>query len=529
MPPTKIGMTDVDALAHWPLQRDVCDVGPYALKTQGIGVNLFGANGGALFGGRGSHLVVEPNQALAFGTSDFTAAMWIDPATTGDDDPGELLSLFDSASRTGFQLCLRNNTGVTSSQSNTRQLQFGIDAGTEPQWRNEGRPGTATLAFGLTVHDGHLYAGICEAAAGDAGHVYRYAGPDRWEDVGCPDHSNTVTALVSYRGQLYVGTAKYRLEGSALPESGNSNLGGRVFRLEGKVWREVGHLPNCEAIGGMVVYQDRLYASALYKPAGFYRYEQDGVWATLPTPGFRVVALAVYDGFLWASSYDDALVARYDGSNWKVLPKIPDNTQTYSFAILNDRLCVGTWPSGRVYRLWANERWEDLGQLGQEKEVMGMAVHNGKLYGGTLPLAEVHRYEGGRQWTRLRQLDATPDLLYRRVWCMAQFAGRLFCTTLPSGKIFSLEAGCVVTLDRELPAGRRHVTAVRRENRLQLWLDGQLVAESATFDPRKFNLNCNQPLRIGGGETGSWNGLLGDVRLYKRALAPAEIAALASR
>ncbi len=521
------GSDDSDLLAHWPLDRDLRDLGPHKLAAQGQGVKFNAQPGAVGLEGSGSTIMVPDNPVMALGTGDFTVALWVDPGKTGSSMGGELLSLFDPATRTGFHLGLRNNTGVTSSQSNTRQLQFGIDAGSEPIWRDEGRPGNATLAFGLTVLNDGLYAGTCEGGRDEAGHVYRYVGSDRWEDMGSPDRANTVAGLVSFRGQLYVGTAKYQLSGSALPESENTNEGGGVFRLVNGEWQDVGRLPNCAAIGGMVVYNDRLYASALYNPAGFFRYEYDGVWTALSTPGFRVVALAVYAGFLWASSYDNAWVARFDGTDWKVLPQIPDNTQTYSFAILNDRLCVGTWPSGRVYRLMDNEQWEDLGQLGEEKEVMGMAVHNGKLYGGTLPLAEIYRYEGARQWTRLRQLDATPDLLYRRAWCMAQFAGRLFCTTLPSGKIFSMETGRMVTLDRELSVGRHHIAAVRRGGRLQLWLDGQTVSESSSFEPQSYNLNCQQPLRIGGGESSSWNAQLSDVRLYKRALSPIEIAALA--
>lgn len=516
-------------LAHWPLERDLRDAGPHHFPTRAGGVQLEAEGQGARFDGRGGQLVVPASPTLDLGAGDFTAALWIEPSAAGDDDAGELLSLFDAASRTGFQLGLRDNTGVTSSQSNTRQLQFGIDAGSDPQWRDEGRPGNAVLAFGFTVHGGHLYAGTCEPARDDAGHVYRYVGPGRWEDLGKPDRANAVSGLVTFQDALYVGTAKYRLEGSALPESENVNLGGGVYRLEGRAWKEVGRLPQCEAIGGMVVYKGRLYVSSLYKPDGFFRYEKDGVWTPLETPGFRVVALAVFDGFLWASSYDGAWVARFDGSQWKVLPRVGENTQTYSFAILNDRLCVGTWPSGRVYRLTEDEQWEDLGRLGEEKEVMAMAVHNGKLYGGTLPLAEVYRYDGGTTWTRLQQIDATPDVLYRRAWSMAQFVGRLFWSTLPSGKIFSMEAGPMVTLDRELERGRRHVAAVRRDHRLELWVDGKLAAESVPFDPARFNLSAGQPLRIGGGESSSWNGRLRDVRLYSCALSADEIASLARR
>jgi gamma-glutamylcyclotransferase (GGCT)/AIG2-like uncharacterized protein YtfP len=241
-----------------------------------------------------------------------------------------------------------------------------------------------------------------------------------------------------------------------------------------------------------------------------------------------VESLGVFDGFLWATSYDGGRVYRYDGEAWKDLGQLGDNTQTYSFAVHRGRLCVGTWPSGKVYR-WNEERWEDLGRLGNELEVMGMLVHNGHLYAGTLPLAEVYRYDGGQTWTRLKQLDATPDVKYRRAWTMAQYDGRLFCSTLPSGRVYSLEAGPCVTHDREFPPGWQHLAAVKHGGRLKLYVNGKLAAESRPFDPAKFDLTTDAPLRIGAGAGDSFRGSLSDVRLYRRALDEAELGALAMR
>jgi hypothetical protein len=420
---------------------------------------------------------------------------------------------------------------VTSSQPNARQLQFGIDAGTEPTWTDEGRPGNAVLAFALAVHDGGLYAGTCGNGKTDVGRVYRYEGPGRWADCGAPDRCNAVSAMAVHEGKLYAATAKYQFAGSALPESGNPNPGGGVYRYDGgTTWTEVGRLPDTEAVGGLVVYKGRLYASSLYKPAGFFRYEADGRWTKLPVPdGKRVESLAVYDGLLWATSYDGGRVYRYDGTAWKDLGQLGDNTQTYSFAAHDGRLCVGTWPSGKVYRLGAGDAWEDVGRLGGELEVMGMLVHNGKLYAGTLPSAEVYRHDGGRTWTRTAQLDRTPDVRYRRAWTMAQYRGRLFCSTLPSGRVHSLTAGVCVTHDRELPAGWRHVAAVRRGGELELYVDGKPAAKSVRFDSARFDLTVGEPLVIGAGAGGSVRGSLRDVRLYAGALDEDAIARLGRR
>ena len=204
------------------------------------------------------------------------------------------------------------------------------------------------------------------------------------------------------------------------------------------------------------------------------------------------------------------------------------NTQTYAFAIYQGRLHVGTWPSGRVYRLEEPGHWTDLGRLGQELEVMGMLVYNGRLLAGTLPLAEVYSFESDGAWQRLRQLDATPEVKYRRAWTMAEYQGRLFCSTLPSGKVHAFEVGQNVSTDREVSAGWRHLAAIKRGGVLQLYVDGQRAAESMAFDPAAYDLSTERPLFIGRGENDFFQGRLADVRLYQRALTAEEVAELAA-
>jgi hypothetical protein len=324
-----------------------------------------------------------------------------------------------------------------------------------------------------------------------------------------------------------VGSGKYRLGGSALAESENPHLGGRIFRLTADDgWIDCGQLPNVEAVGGMVVFGGKLYAGSLYQPAGFFRYEGDRTWTPLPVPnGKRVEALGVFNGALYATGYDEGHVYRFDGERWTDLGQVGEfeNTQTYAFAAYRGRLCVATWRSGRVFALTPDDTFADLGRLGEELEVMGMAVHNGRLYGGTLPSGQVYRYDGDARWTLLKQLDETPDVKYRRVWTMAQSRGELFCTTLPSGHVWSLEAGKCVTWDREFPPGWHHVAAQRAGRRLRLFVDGRVVAESSPFDPRQFDLAAETPLEIGAGAGDFFHGKLADVRLYRRALSDEEV------
>ena len=524
---------DLGPVAHWPLATDARDSSANRIDAFNHGVE-FKADGsdGALaatFNGRGAHLEVQDAAQLQLGDKDFSIALWVNANSASGGDPGDLITMYDEQQRTGFNLSLRTSTGVTNSTANVRQLQFGIDNGSEPKWTDEGRPGNAILAFALAVHDGNLYAGVGDNVPGAVGRVYRYAGAGQWIDCGAPDQSNAVMSLCSHDGQLYAASGRYRFAGSSLTESDNAHLGGGVFRYDGGAkWTEVGRLPGVEAVGGMVAFNGRLYASSLYKPAGFFRYESPGVWTALPVPdGKRVVSLAVFDDHLWAGSYDEGRVFRYNGEKWEDLGLLDDNTQTYSFAVHHGELCVGTWPSGRVYR-WHDGRWQDLGRFGEELEVMGMLVHNGKFYGGSLPLGAVYRYDGNGQWTKTAQLDVTPDVKYRRAWTMAQFDGRLFCSTLPSGHIHALEAGPCVTYDQELPAGWQHVAAVKRGNVLELYVNGQRVAASRLFDPAKFNLASAPPLQIGAGPGGNFHGELRDVHLYRRALSDKEIADLAS-
>lgn len=534
-----LGTTGVPAddskrpVAHWKLTSDAKDAAN-RFETRSHGVRFIGKGPDgqtptAVFDGRSCYLEVQPNAQLNPGTGDFTFALWLRSDDRDHSDPGDLVSLYDETKRVGLNLSLRTNAATTGT-ANVRQLQFGIDAGSQPRWTDEGRPGTAILAFALAVHNGHLYAGTADNGAGKTGRVYRYAKTGEWTDCGAPDLCNTVTALTTFNGQLYAGTGKYRFSGSALLASDNPNRGGGVFRYEGGTrWTEVGRLPEVDSLASLCVFRGQLYASSLYKPAGFFRYESEGKWTALPVPeGKRVESLAVFQDAIWASSYDDGRVYRYDGTRWEDLGRLGENTQTYAFTVYRNQLCVSTWPSGKVYRRTDNQ-WEDLGQLGNEQEVMGMLVHNGALYGGTLPLAAVFRYDGAKIWTKTADLDETPNVKYRRVWTMAAYDGRLFCSTLPSGKIFSLETGPCVTSDRELPMGWQHIAAVKQGGNLRLFVNGKPVAQSRPFDPAQFNLTVATPLRIGAGSGSHFHGSLTDVRLYHRALSEKELGVLSHR
>jgi outer membrane protein assembly factor BamB len=521
-------------LAHWPLLHDRRDISGHErhLELTGAGVDFSTLEGDAAasakFDGRTSALTLDADSAPQWGMGEFSITAWVHVAEVLDDVPGDLISQFDPEARRGFQLSIETAAGVTSSQPNLRTLHFGIDNGRmDAEWTDHGRLGDAVLIFSMAVHEGQLFAGTCEAGVEQSGCVYRFDG-ESWHDCGRPNPANAISALAVYRGELYAAASRYRLRGSALTESENPHIGGTIYRyVEDGEWIDCGKLPEVEAVGGLVVYKDRLYAGSLYAPAGLFRYEGDARWTACATPeGKRVEALCVHDGHLYATGYDEGAVYRFDGETWEHLGRVGDATQTYGFAVYEGELYVSEWPNAKVYRYGGGTEWIPAGRLGEELETMPLMVYNGKLYGGTLPLGEVYRYEGEEDWTRIARLDLTPDVKYRRVWSMAIYNGRLFAGTLPSGRVYSIECGRNATYDRPLEPGWRHIAAVRERSRLKLYVDGVEVAASREFAAEEYDLTNAQPLTIGSGPTDHFNGRLRDVRLYDRALTGIEVEAL---
>ena len=514
---------------YWKLSGDARDHSKNKLGTKVHGSLSYDGSGdkAGVFDGRSSWLEVSAGKKGSPGSGDFSVAAWIHTEAAMDDFPGDIISQYDLKTRKGFHLSLKSNASPTS-QSSYRQLTFGVDDGKSGAWTDEGRPGTALMAFAMAEHKGELYAGVCQPGVNETGKVFNYAGKDKWIDCGAPDRSNSVTALAVMDGELYAATGHYRVAGSSLAESENTTPGGKVFRYDAPGrWTEIGQLPGVACIGGLAVYNGKLYASSMYAPSGFFRYDGDNKWTKLVNPDkIRVVNMAAYNGYLYATSWDHGNVYRYNGKGWEDCGLVGDNTQNYAFNVYEGNLYSATWPSGRVFRFDGLNKWTDVGRLGSELEVMAMMTYNGQMLGGTLPLAEVYAYKGDTLWTRMDQLDRTPDVKYRRAWTMSEHDGKVFCSTLPSGKIFSYESGKSISATESLQSGWQHVAAVKTGTALKLYVNGNLVGEKAIPASMKFDLGTEAPLRIGFGANDYFNGKLRDVRLYKRALETAEIQSL---
>jgi len=531
---------DDGLVGYWKLSVDAKDYSGYSRHGESRNIK-YGPGGFAEFNGRDAYVEIPFNEALDLGVGEFTVSAWVDIGTSGDDNPGDILSQFDPARRRGFNLGVKTLQGVTVAQSNTRNVEFGIDnARLEPDWTDGGRPGNAVFVFALSVYHGDLYAGTYEEGKEERGHVYRYKGGQEWEDCGSPDGSNSVISLAVHRDKLYAGTGFYPASGSALPDSENTTPGGRVFRYEGgKSWVDCGGPEGVKAMGAMAVFKDRLYAGAM-KVKGVFVYDGERGWTPAGIPGdARSFTLAAYNGKLWSGGdvyieEERGGVFSSDGlSEWifRGRPGIPPGVksmQLYSFQAYQGRLHIGVWPTAEILRYERDSSWKSVGRPGDEKETMAVAVYNGMFYIGTLPLAKVFRYDAAEQWTDLGQLDKTPGVKYRRAWSMAVFQGRLFCGTLPSGHVFSREAGKCVTYDHELPAGWRHIAAVRHNDLLELFVDGRRVARSSTFNPQDLNLSNGLPLRIGTGQHDFFRGRMKNVKIWTRALGPDEVEAEAS-
>ena len=522
-------------VAHWKLGEDAQDASGNEHHAKNHGVTFDGKSG--LFNGIDTRIEVD-SKALKLGNGQFSISTYIYTDEKLDDVLGDIVSNYDPSQRRGFNLSLMNHAGVTSAQSNWRNLFFGIDNNRiDAKWTDCGRPGKNFMIKALCVYKGELYASTWEPQADRAGHVYRYAGGKIWIDCGAPDKSNSVTSMAVYKGKLYVGSELYSGAGSSLPVSQNENHGGSVFRYEGgRKWTNVGKVADVRSVSGLAVFNGKLYAGTgttgawRDKPRtrGMYRFDGDGKWTDCGCPGTRIVHLSVHNGNLYGMSYDDGGFFRYEGgTKWTQLGPLPDTTQVYSTAVYQGTLMAGTWPTGSVFRFLGPNKWEHAGRLGEEKEVMGMSVYNGQLYAGTLPYADVYRYDGGDKWTTTGRLDETPDVRYRRAWVMAVFKGKLFCGVLPSGKVLSLEAGKATSYDRELSPGWHHIAAVKDSTRLQIYVDGNLASESGDFDAEQYNLDNDRPLYIGYGQHDYFKGRIAHVHIYNRALKPTEIKSFA--
>ncbi len=570
--PSVVMGADDGLIGHWKLAGDCQDYSGRQLHGVNHGVQL--TNEGARFDGKG-YVEVLDGERLGLGADSFTVSLWLQ-SDEDIDDPGDILGQYDPKRRKGFQLTMTNGQYRTS--ANRRNLFFGIDDGRMGVWQDCGKCDNVGV-WCLAVHKGKLYAGSYTRNNGSRtdlnppGHVYRYEGGTRWNDLGRLGQCSNVLCLASCAGELYAGVSY---------DEGSNGPAGKVYRYDqdSNQWIDCGRVGACQRVECMAVYQNRLYAGTQGgDPASVYRYEGGQKWTAVETKMGGTASLGVCRGKLhtWTSG-----VFEYDGNDaWTRLgrPGGKANYQIWSLTAYRGELLAGTFPSGHVYACDGSEEWMDRGRLqttyqdNAEKEVMALIVYNGKLYGSAWPTGEVYRYDDNSvAWTYLATLgrqgfgsaiqftrtsdqhgrgtgnviwasnrdDEKPPVVRNyagspgisRTPCLAVYQGKLFAGTwnweydLP-GHIYSTEAGKCVSHDHVFPGGWKHLTVVKANDRLTLYIDGEVVATSAAFDPKDYDLNSDRPLTIGFVCGDYFKGRMKDVRIYKRGLSPAEIAALA--
>ena len=539
-------------IAHFPLQVDGQNLIGEIPAAHCRDINWTAGPGGPLakaasFNGISSTIEVNDHRNLRLGTGDFSIALWLHTEDPGGDVVGDLISKFDPTTRRGFSLGVVTNTGVTiTTQANYRNLHFGIDnAFIEPEWIDCGRPGDAAYIASLATCMGNLYAGTFEMQADQVGHLWQYTGDGQWQHLGsAPEGCNCIPSVTLFDSALYVTSGRYNPNGSRLGNANNVRPGGKVYRIEpdGR-WIDCGH-PGAEGAApddpatafnqghtdfadeamSLTVFNGELYVTTNHR-YGAYKYEGQKNWKYIG-PDHRVMSFTLYHGQLYAL-INGGGIYRYRGeSDWEYCGNPEGCTQVYSAVTYRGDMYIGTWPKGEVYRYLGGERWQVVERVGYSLEVMAQILYNAKVYAGTLPMADVWRMDGD-EFTYTGTVDNTPAIL-RRAWSMAVYQGRLYCGTLPSGRVLSLQAGCMATYDHALKPGWCHVAAVRQGNQLKLFVDGVQMAISAEFTATDFDITNDHPLHIGSGVGHPLRGALCDLQIYNQALSQEQLNALAN-
>jgi hypothetical protein len=352
----------------------------------------------------------------------------------------------------------------------------------------------------MVVHDGKLYAGtgiwdwnqargkLRGKPAAAPTRVFVYEGGTNWRDLGQVGTGSRVLCLSSFGGELFAGV--------------DSVGDGHAYKLDGETWTDCGS-PDGRNFECFLPLGGKLYGAT---HGNIYEYE--------------------------------------GGETWRKIGDQPHGiTQIHSMQVAGGKMHLGTWPQGYVLRYDGEDRWTDTGRLGlppggrECNEINDLTVYNGKLYAGVIPKAELYRYETDGAWTLLKQLANRPDWevedypTWLRLTCLTSFQGKLFACTGscqgraldapvdPSlGRVSAIEAGQVVSYERDLGGAWTHLAAVRNGRKLQLYVNGKPVATSREYKGPLLNLTNNRPLLVGFGAQNYFTGAMADLRLYQGAL-----------
>src|SRR5262245_35810445 len=556
--------TVADLIAHWLLEKDARErSGPmHAVVHGGVVFAPVEGRPAAGFNGRDGVLEVADGPPLALGQSDFSISLWVHPRRPLTGVPGDLISKWDAPRRRGVNLYLSGGSSAYSSISDTRHVHFGIDDAYVDPGRDHGKPWASnSLISNLVVFQRQLYAGIADAAEPrDSARVFRLTGGQTWEDcgqIGGGDPTiSTVMSMIVHDGRLYAGTGRWDwvIAKGNFPDNPPPRST-RVYVYEGgTTWRDLGEVGKGSRVLCLGSFNGTLFAG-IDKVGGGHLYRLEGeTWVDCGAPdGRNLENVMPFDGALYVATHGNFYRYESDGKFTPVGLAPHAIEQVHSLHVSGGRLVAGTWPQGYALRYMGGEKWDVLGRLGLPpgerkpiNEINALVHHNGKLFAGAIPSSELHRYEEDGRWERLAQLGRRPDWAegnvdsWVRLTALAGFQGRLFAGTGSCrgravdseadetlGRVTSFGFGQMVSNEDDLPAGWAHLAAVRRGGVLELYVNGRLAARSLEQPDRELDISTSSRLRIGFGDLTYFSGALSDVRLYRGALSPQEIVALA--
>jgi hypothetical protein len=551
-------------IAHWPLRGNAQDAGGrHHGSARGVAWTTGpdgGADGGAQFNGRDSLIEVADAPELQLGGEDFSVSAWIKCARPMRGVFGGVLSKFDGERRCGLNLWVAGSSASYSAMGDSRHVHAGIDDAYCGEWKDHGRPGVGNpLVPCLTVYQGELYAGVSDAERPEeACKVFRWAGGEEWVDCGRlggdPSHLSVMSMIV-HEGHLYAGTGIWdwgRAEEARRASPPNALT--HVFRYEGgTTWRDLGQVGSAQRVICMASFGGELYAGLDRGDEGRCFKLRGDRWidAGVLEDRDNFECLMPLGGVLYGASH--FAVYRYDGDRtWTCIGRRPfDITQIHSLQVFGGKLWAGTWPQGYVLRYEGGEEWTNTGLLGLAagrpgvamiNEINALGVHNGKLFAGVLPKAQIYRYEADGQWTLLGNFASRGDWnpadcpSWMRVLTLTTHKGSLFTCTgasqarardvdpdLTVGRVLSCQTGVVASHEQDIGGEWTHVAAVRRSRDLRLYINGVLSHRMAAPRRRHFDLGNAEPLWIGAGSQGNFDGAISDVRIYRGALGTSQV------
>ena len=563
-------MSNTKLVAHWPLAGDArdavgtCHGDAHALQFAD-GPNG-GANGAAVFNGRDSAIAVADHDSVRLRNQNFSIAMWVKCTTPMRGAFGDLLSKFDVHQRCGVNLGVAGSAPGYNGMSDARHVHFGIDDGYLGAWEDCGRPWPSNpLVPTLVSYQGSLYGGLADAdRPEDACRVFRWAGGTNWVDcgrLGDDPHHLSVMSMIVHDGRLYAGTGLWDWGRAGEAAAAEPKIAlTHVFRYEGGTeWTDLGQVGNAARVLTMASFQGELYVGLDRGGGAGWCYRlADDKWVDCGgfDEGDNFECLFALGGVLYGSSH--FAVYRYEGgTQWTELARKPHGiTQIHSMHEIDGKLAIGTWPQGYVLRLEDDGSWTNMGRLGipegdgvaEINEINSLLMHNGKFYAGVLPKAQVYRYERDGQWTLLANLASRMDYdeaicpTWSRVVSLTTHGGKMFAATgasqaraidvdaeLTVGRVLSAQVGQMASHEDDIGGEWTHLAAVRDGKQLCLYVNGELSGHSVAPAGQSFDLNNAQPLTIGRGTTGTFDGAISDVRLYRGALSRHAVGELARR